>query len=65
MSVTIAGREQHVIQSPAGSHFWDINLLGSDYILDYGVAIVPHRYGNIVDLIFDLSTKLEELKPTL
>lgn len=65
MSITVAGRKQHVIQSPAGSHFWDINLLGSDYLLDYGLAIVPHRYGNQVDLIFDLSNRMGELKPAL
>lgn len=65
MSVTIAGRKQHVSLSPANAHFSDISLLGSDYILDYGLAIVPHRYDNKVDLIFDLSTKLEGLKSKL
>jgi hypothetical protein len=50
--VTIAGYRHYVNVSPSNSHFSDISLLGSDYIVGNNLAIGPDSIERKVDLIF-------------
>lgn len=52
--VAIAGYSQPVHFSPIDSHFSDINLLGSDFLMSKGVALFPNVRRKVVTLYFSL-----------
>jgi hypothetical protein len=58
-NIKIAGYHKEVRPSPSGSHFTDLNLLGSDYCANYNIALGYKGRGRTMDIIFGWDKKLE------